>query len=215
MNFFPKEKVINSFSASKTTKLNQLLIAKKIGLKTPLTKVLSRKVQLEKFMNETQDGLITKPMHEGFSLKIGGEIYTTYTSRVKLKESNTDSFLPSMFQAEIKKKYEVRTFVFGGQFYSMAIFSQSNKQTEVDFRKYDLQTPNRNTKYKLPQEIQNQIQLLFKELELETGSVDLIVDEDDQHIFLEVNPYGQFGMVSKPHNYNLEQKFAKYLMSYE
>lgn len=215
LSFFPKEKVINSFLSSKASKLNQLLIANKVGLKSPTTKVLSRKTQLEEFMNEAQAGLITKPMHEVLSLKIHNEFYTTFTSRVKTEQSNSDFFLPSMFQTEIKKKFEVRTFVFGDQFYSMAIFSQSNKQTEVDFRKYDQQTPNRNAKYKLPSDIQNRIQLLFKELQLETGSVDLIVDQNDQHIFLEVNPYGQFGMVSKPHNYNLEQKFAKYLMNYE
>ena len=214
LSFFPKEKVVNSFIDSKASKLNQLLLANKVGLKTPQTKVLSRKTHLEKFLKEAQYGLITKPMHEVFSMKIGNEFYTTYTSRVKLVQTNSDSFLPSMFQTEIKKKFEIRTFVYGNQFYSMAIFSQSNKQTEVDFRRYDQVTPNRNSKYKLPQDIQDKIQLLLGELQLKTASIDFIVDQDDQHIFLEVNPYGQFGMVSKPNNYNLEQKFAKYLMSY-
>jgi glutathione synthase/RimK-type ligase-like ATP-grasp enzyme len=49
-------------------------------------------------------------------------------------------------------------------------------------------------------------------LKLNTGSVDLIFsEEDNKYYFLEVNPMGQFGMVSKPCNYYLEKEMAQYL----
>ncbi|HEY0036114.1 MAG TPA: hypothetical protein VGB66_05465, partial [Longimicrobium sp.] len=49
-------------------------------------------------------------------------------------------------------------------------------------------------------------------LEMRTGSIDLIRTRDGRHVFLEVNPAGQFGMVSHPCNYGLEKKVAEYLI---
>ena len=52
----------------------------------------------------------------------------------------------------------------------------------------------------------------MKKLKLETGSLDFIKTTDDRLVFLEVNPVGQFGMVSSPCNYYLEKKIAEYLI---
>jgi D-alanine-D-alanine ligase-like ATP-grasp enzyme len=53
----------------------------------------------------------------------------------------------------------------------------------------------------------------MKDLSLKTGSVDFILDQNDKYYFLEVNPIGQFGMVSYPCNYNLEKKVAYFLIN--
>lgn len=45
-------------------------------------------------------------------------------------------------------------------------------------------------------------------LKLKNGSIDIIRGVDNNYYFLEVNPVGQFGMVSNPCNYNIEEKFA-------
>lgn len=51
----------------------------------------------------------------------------------------------------------------------------------------------------------------MNKLNYSSGSIDLVVDKDDKYIFLEVNPVGQFGMVSYPCNYGLEKIIAKAL----
>ena len=48
-------------------------------------------------------------------------------------------------------------------------------------------------------------------LEYKTGSIDLLLDTENNYYFLEINPVGQFGMVSIPCNYNIEKKIAEYL----
>src|SRR5688500_5360277 len=96
----------------------------------------------------------------------------------------------------------------------MAIFSQSDEQTKTDFRKYNEKKPNRYVPFKLPDEIDQKIKLLFKKIDLNTGSVDLIVDKDDNYFFLEINPVGQFGMVSDPCNYFLEKNVALKLIEH-
>jgi glutathione synthase/RimK-type ligase-like ATP-grasp enzyme len=95
----------------------------------------------------------------------------------------------------------------------MAILSQNDEQTKIDFRHYNAQKPNRNVPYLLPEEISIKIDRLMKKLRLKTGSVDMIVTGADEFFFLEVNPVGQFLNVSHTCNYNLEKKVAAYLAS--
>lgn len=51
----------------------------------------------------------------------------------------------------------------------------------------------------------------MKTIGLDTGSLDFVYSSDKKFYFLEVNPVGQFGMVSRPCNYNLELKVAQFL----
>lgn len=94
----------------------------------------------------------------------------------------------------------------------MAIFSQSNSKTCIDFRKYDAKLPNRYIPYKLPDEIECALKKVMDCLKLNTGSIDLMVDENNKYYFLEINPVGQFGMVSEPCNYLLEKRIAEFLV---
>jgi glutathione synthase/RimK-type ligase-like ATP-grasp enzyme len=213
-NLLPEEKVINNFYDFKNTKLNQLLKAYECGLTIPKTYITNSKEQLTNIIEE-KSSYITKAMYEGIGFNINEDSYTTYTSRININQFSSNIFLPSLVQKEITKKYEVRTFILGKKDYSMAIFSQGNRQTEVDYRQYDSSVPNKKAPFALPEMIKEKVLSLMDKMNLKTGSIDFIVDMDDNYYFLEINPYGQFGMVSIPNNYNLEHEFAKYLMEYE
>jgi len=215
LDVFPKEKVINHFNNFKISKLQQLLIARKTGLKVPRTHIVSSKSSLETAVNLSSTNIIAKAMKESIGLSDDNKSFSSYTSRVIPEEISSQTFMPSLIQEEVKKQYEVRSFVIGDRFFSMAIFSQGNKQTEVDFRVYDRTRPNKVARYSLPTEIKCKVREMMKELDLKTGSIDFIVDQNNDHYFLEINPYGQFGMVSKPNRYNIEQVVAKYLIEYE
>lgn len=212
----PEGRVVNNFYNKKTDKLNQLLLALECGLRIPKSSILSSKSDVARLRehNKAEYSLITKPMHEGFGIELDGNRYTTFTSVIKEDIYQSNTFLPGLVQTEIKKKYEVRAFVLEDSIYSMAIFSQQNDKTKVDFRQYDRLTPNKLAPYCLPKDIKEKIISFCRKMDLKTGSVDFIVDDNDEHYFLEINPYGQFGMVSKPNNYNLEFTVAKYLCNY-
>ena len=64
----------------------------------------------------------------------------------------------------------------------------------------------------IPNEIVCKLQLLMKELVLESGSIDMIVTPDDKYVFLEVNPVGQFDYVGKRCNYQLDKEIALTLL---
>ncbi|QES87626.1 grasp-with-spasm system ATP-grasp peptide maturase [Rhizosphaericola mali] len=194
-------------------KLEVLNMAQKVGLKIPQTYIISQKEQLIKLM-ENNSSFITKAMKDSVYLITKQFGYYTYTERItsSLIHKLPDSFPPSLIQQEITKKYEIRSFYLNGRFYSMVIFSQSNKKTEVDFRKYSHEKINRYVPFNLPDKIEKKLLILMNdELKLNTGSIDIIVDKNDNYIFLEVNPVGQFTMTSLPCNYLLEKKIAELL----
>ena len=48
-------------------------------------------------------------------------------------------------------------------------------------------------------------------LNLDCGSIDMILTPKNEYVFLEVNPIGQFGMTSYPCNFQLEKRIAEIL----
>ncbi|MDR3653457.1 MAG: grasp-with-spasm system ATP-grasp peptide maturase [Paludibacter sp.] len=193
--------------------LNRLIIldlADKYELKVPQFEIIKDGKQLIESQKKIGN-VVTKAISNGIYSDYQGKRYYTYTELLENEfyESNhQNTFSPSLISELVEKKYEIRSFYIEGKFYSMAIFSQSNEKTRIDFRKY---ANNKNVPYQLPLEIEEKLIRLFKKLDLNCGSVDLIVDKQDNFIFLEINPVGQFGMTSEPCNYNLEKIVANYL----
>ncbi|WP_396192323.1 grasp-with-spasm system ATP-grasp peptide maturase [Flavobacterium sp.] len=206
-----KLKHLNSITNADVNKLIVNEEAKEIGILTPDDYIFSNLISLKNQLSDHSESYITKVLSgrcvqdfEDFS------IYN-YTDLLTLENVNEVTFFPSLVQNLIEKKYELRIFYLDGAFYPMAIFSQKDNQTNIDFRNYNNEKPNRNVPFKLPRKIENKLNLLMKKLDLNCGSIDMIVTPNNEYVFLEVNPVGQFGMISYPCNYNLEQLISEYL----
>lgn len=198
------KKHINKESTCHINKLIVLEKAKELGFEVP-----------EYFLAENTDEVEINQM---IVKTIGGNVILDeikkdsggfmYTSIVEKHEKN--DFFITFFQEKIEKDFEIRTFYLDGKCWSMAIFSQNDKQTEIDFRKYNNKKPNRNVPYQLPKSIEEKIHLLMQFLDLNCGSIDFIKKEN-KFYFLEINPIGQFLGLSNTCNYQLERKIAEYL----
>lgn len=195
-------------------KLKVLKLAAEIGLKIPPTIICTRKSVLLNFFSIHKE-LILKSISEVPFISNKKSFHTYLTHKIDPKDFEVipENFVPSCFQKLIHKKYELRIFYLDGECYSMAIFSQKDSSTKVDFRNYNTKHPNRNVPYKLPNEISLKIKELMNVIGLNCGSIDIIKDVNGDYIFLEVNPVGQFGMVSRPCNYYLEKKVAESLIT--
>ncbi len=208
-DFYPEWLWVDNYKDTNVDKAKVLRLAKESGLDIPKTYIANSKTQLLNIMKKSAK-LITKPLYEGIGFFTENGVYITHTQKVN--NPKYSQFLPSLFQEEIEKNYEIRVFYLDEKLYSMAIFSGSNQKTKTDFRNYDLINPNRYIPYVLPKHIKIKLINLMNMLKLSTGSIDMIKDYSGKHIFLEVNPIGQFGMVSKPCNYNLEKQVAQMLI---
>lgn len=142
-------KSIGKLSNNKINKLEVLSHAKELGLNIPHTIITNKKNILFDFINK-YDKVITKSIKDNIHFQVSEQDYfIQYTNLIEKKDIDDypESFFPSIFQQMINKKFELRIFYLNNNFYTMAIFSQSNKQTEIDFRLYDSKKPNRTVPY--------------------------------------------------------------------
>lgn len=199
-------------------KLMVLAAAEELGFDVPSFLVTTSRERLVAAVG--QSDLVTKPLSDGiyfFDHDIGTRGYYSYTEALTREQVDglTVSIPPSLVQSRVSKTLELRVFFLDGRSYAMAIFSQADDRTRVDFRRYNDIRPNRAVPYKLPVDVETRLRQLFLELGLNTGSADMILDDEGRYIFLEINPSGQFAMVSGPCNYYLEREVAATLIRHE
>lgn len=197
----------------KFNKVDVLLKAQAIGINVPDWIVTSQKQHALSFA-EKYDFIACKPF-SSFHFYKNNEIYKNLTEKLNYTDIQSFSlnFIPRFFQQYIEKKYELRSFYFHGTFYTYAIFSQNNAKTAIDFRNYDNDSPNRCIPFYLSKNYCNKLKLLMQQLNLDTGSFDILVDKNYYYFFLEVSPVGQFGYGSFMCNYNIEEFVANYLIN--
>lgn len=197
---------------SNVNKLEVLIKAEQKGLKTPDFLYTTQKQELKQFYDQYQN-VIYKTVAPGIRSPFHKILTSTLTGKLNLQDLELlpKNFEASLFQVQIEKKYEIRSFLLEGEIHSVAIISQLNEQTKIDYRNYDKAHPNRNVPYKLPEKINTELIQLASELGLKTCSFDLIQSTSGQLYFLEVNPVGQFGNVSYHRNGYIEKKIAALL----
>lgn len=196
------------------SKMEMLNKAKSVNINIPDTIICTTKIELEKFFLKNNKSIITKSIGDARFIKFRGSGFMLHTHKIENTIDFDQVFSPSLFQEYIEKIIEIRTFFLDGECFSMAIFSQANERTKLDFRDYDIDKPNRFVPYKLPRELEKKIVAFMDSINLNTGSLDLLKSlKDGEYYFLEVNPCGQFGMTSSPCNYNLHKKVADFLIN--
>ncbi len=193
-------------------KLEDLELAAEAGLMIPPTLLCNTRHELVHFY-EKHGELISKPIWGCEFFHTRKTVYGLYTETVGKHEiaALPEKFQLALFQQKIEKDYELRVFFLNGTCYSMAIFSQADEQTSVDFRRYNFEEPNRTVPYQLPSNVEQSIVQLMDKMQLKTGSIDIVRSRQGAYYYLECNPVGQFGMVSKPCNYYLEREIASFL----
>jgi len=150
---------------------------------------------------------IIKPLTTGIVRRDNGcDVY--YTSC--FYDTDVDiSLTPIYLQEYVPKKYEVRITVINKKFYTVRI----DTKDKIDWRKdYE------NHKYSLiecPKEIQNKCLKMLKYYNLFFGIFDYIVTPQEEWIFLELNPNGQWLWLEKKLNLDISNKIIKYLIKDE
>ena len=196
-------------------KIDVLLEAKKVGIDIPDTLVTNCKKDLLDFYKE-HNGAITKPIKESRIISNENVNVGMYVSSISEEELShiPKGFFVSLFQERLDIVFDIRVFYLDGQFYPIAIFTPKKDISRVDVRAVatsDIEF--RETRYQLTEALEEQLTQLMDALDLVSGSIDLIHTRDGRTVFLEVNPWGQYGNVSRSGNYFLNEKVADYLVT--
>lgn len=206
---YPNELEIN--------KLEILDLAKKSGFNVPDQLITSNKKEIASFLEKKNFKVISKSISDFLKIDNGAESYSFLTVEANadvLEKIDENNLFISLFQERIEKEYELRVFFFDKQLYPMAIFSQSDNSTSLDYRNYNYVKPNRVSKYALSEKIKVNIFNFLELTKMTSGSIDLIKEKgSEKYYFLEVNPVGQFSNVSSLCNYYIKKKIAEYLIN--
>lgn len=217
-HYFSAANTIGKFSDNTKNKINNIIAARHHGLKVPhslftntlkaIEKIDSHHVITKGLANDTIKLIFND--NEECCLNLINSVFPKDSLN---KKDNSSVTIPSFFQEYIEKKYELRIFYLKGEFFCMAIFSQQNEKTRLDFRNYDMEKPNRNVPFNLPKEIEYKLDKLMQAIDMDCGSIDMIYTPTGEYVFLEVNPVGQYQWVERYCNYPLSKRIAEILTS--
>jgi ATP-GRASP peptide maturase of grasp-with-spasm system len=209
-------KKIGSFGGNNINKYYLLLLAKSCDIMIPDSKLVTTKKDLISISKEYE--LITKCGSGGSGIYLEKTYSATGHTKLLSHEfiSNlNDDFFPSFIQKKIEKLFEIRVFCLENKFYAACIFSQNDSKTLIDFRNYNYDKPNRIVPFELPNDLIEKLKKLLSIIDIDACSIDIVINTNNEYVFLEVNPIGQFEFVGIPCNYKLDQKLAKYLIEYD
>ncbi|MEK7546046.1 MAG: MvdC/MvdD family ATP grasp protein [Patescibacteria group bacterium] len=102
---------------------------------------------------------------------------------------------PAIFQKLVPKREELRITVVGQNVFAAAIDSQVAEETSTDWRHPVASLPVRPTT--IPSDIAEKCVSLVARLGLRYGGIDMIRTPEGRHVFLEINPNGQWHWVQE------------------
>jgi glutathione synthase/RimK-type ligase-like ATP-grasp enzyme len=188
----------------------QLLRAHSFGLQTPDTLITNDRSSLAAFCRRVPaTRYAVKPIH-----LLGVNTAEGWRFPLTAAVQHVDTlpgveFAPTILQPYIPKDFELRCVVIGNEIFAARIDSQTQADTTIDWRGGDA----RHEHYCLPGDVARASLKLVKSFGLNFASMDLVVTPDGDHVFLELNPNGQFMWLEYELGLPLSGKMADLLCS--
>ena len=170
----------------------QLQEARRAGLAIPPTLMSNDPARIRRFLDETGDRAIYKPFYPAQWESEEG-VAVLMTSEVAAEDLPDDEVLrltPGIFQARVDKAHELRVTVMGAHFVTARLCSQEVEEARLDWRGAGAQI--RVEPDRLPEAVEAACLRVMRGLGIVFGAFDFIVTPEGEHVFLEVNPSGQF-----------------------
>lgn len=197
----------------------QLQVAKEIGLLTPRTLTSNNPEAVKQFAQECQEqGIITKMLSTFAIYDEKGHENVVFTSPVTdedLEHLEGLRFCPMTFQENVPKALELRTTIVGHQVFTAAVNSQKLVGSTYDWRKEGRALVKDWETYNLPEDVEKKLLQLMAYFGLNYGAIDILVTPDGRHVFLEVNPVGEFfWMEIYSPNFPISEAIAEILVNH-
>ena len=197
-------------------KLRQLRLAREAGLDTPRTLLTNDAAEARAFFRETGGAMVAKLLRP-LSVSMGEAplfVYTSDVTAADLEEAEQLRHCPAVFQERVEKERELRAAYVGGRLFVGAIDARRSARGATDWRRAGPdECPWEHAS--LPDEVAARLDALMRRLGLLYGALDLIRTPDGRHVFLEVNPGGEWGMLERDLGLPISEAIAEELLKGE
>lgn len=181
----------------------QLLRAARLGFDVPDSLITSVRQDVDNFQQIHTGGIIYKTLSSPILAadevdpedRIAGHLSTTLITEDDEDLLDSVFELPSLFQPNVPKAYELRVTVIGDRVFAARIDSQDDSRTFIDSRDMSAEIPYQVAD--LPQHVAQRCLDFVHSYGLTFGAIDLIFTPDGRYVFLENNPVGQFLFVEQ------------------
>ncbi|MCA1564842.1 MAG: MvdC family ATP-grasp ribosomal peptide maturase [Acidobacteria bacterium] len=194
-------------------KLRQLRLAAEAGLAIPRTLLTNDAEQAREFFRENDGALVAKLL-TAVSVSMGADSDFVYTNKVgagDLEDAAGLRHSPMVFQEHIPKSLELRVAYVAGKFFVGALDASRTVGGQIDWRRA---APGecRWQRDEIPAELAAQLTTLMRRLQLVYGAIDIIRTPAGRHVFLEVNPGGEWGMLERDLDFPISEAIADALL---
>jgi MvdD family ATP-grasp ribosomal peptide maturase len=194
----------------------QLQVARELGLNIPRTLTTNDPNAVRAFAKSCETGIVTK-MLSSFAIYDEGKELVVFTNAVKpedLENLSGLSLCPATFQELLLKSLEIRVTVVGQRVMSAAIDSQVSARATHDWRRDGVRMLQRWQPYQLPLEVEEKLLRLMDYFSLNYGAIDVILTPEGKHVFLELNPGGEFFWLERSPGLPISEAIADVLLGH-
>jgi hypothetical protein len=208
------------YDRSAASKMLQLKVAKELGMQVPATCFSNRKQEIVSFAQNYENVILKSIENDNVWLDDEYE-YVFYAQKVKsalLNDQPEEAYSQtvSFVQAYIEKMFELRITVVGDKVFACKIDSQCMEEDKgkVDWRQgYDYGL--KHETFSLPDSVGDFCRSFLNKMHLRFGCFDFIVTPQNEYVFLECNPNGQWLWIERQTGMKISTAIAECLMNGE
>jgi glutathione synthase/RimK-type ligase-like ATP-grasp enzyme len=184
-------------------KPEQLQRAARMGFAVPNSLMTDVRAEVDRFAGTAGHGIVFKSLSSVQAAgdqvdpdeRSAGGVPTTLIGAEHEEMLDSVAEIPCFFQHYVPKRHELRVTVIGELLYAARIHSQDDPRTATDWR--DMSAEIRYEAATLPSDVERRCLDFVHSYGLAFGALDLIVTPEEEHVFLENNPVGQFLFVEQ------------------
>jgi glutathione synthase/RimK-type ligase-like ATP-grasp enzyme len=193
------------------SKTRQLHLADQIGFNIPETAITNQPSVIED-LYQKHGSIISKAVSSPLVNKQDQFVFTVHIEDSPEEVEGELEICPSIFQKPLIPKIDYRITVVGDEVFPVKIEATDEEPVPLDWRteKDHIQF----TPAELPDNIESLCREYVAKADLLFGAIDLVKHEQE-YVFLEINPNGEWGWLQKPWDIPIAEELAELLIAHD